>query len=78
MCTMALLAQFGVDGGQENTAGALSSGHERLVALLAQLSSYEPVKRGGMCRGIMGESLANTCLGLSTSAAQTIYNKTTY
>ena len=74
----ALLARFGVDSGWENTAGASSSGCERLTALLARLLSYEPVERGGTRGGIMGESPANTCLGLSTSAARTIYNKTTY
>ena len=55
--------------------GALSSRHEHLTALLAQLSSYELVKQGETHGGIMGESPANTCLDLLTLAAQTIYNK---
>jgi hypothetical protein len=72
---MALLARFGVDSGQENMVGASLSRHECLMALLAWLSSYKLVEQGETCGGIMGESPANTCLGLLTLAAQTTYNK---
>ena len=68
MHVMALPAQFGIDGRQENMTGALLSGCECLMALLAQLLSYELVEQGGTYRGIMGESPANTCLGLLTDS----------